>query len=187
MAKRTVLLLAVLLASACQAPARPVPPSMEEAGNVSYLGIDGSTVTLVDGSWEGEPWVQGGASRPAAGLADSLNLLGDLDGDGRDERVVLLWTSSGGSGTFDYVAVVARDTDGNAVNTGTAPLGDRVKVRSAEIVDRHLVFDVVQAGPNDAMCCPGQKVRRTFVLDAAGLQEISSDDLGRVSPDPAIH
>lgn len=191
---RIIALLSLLLACACQ-PQQATPagtaasaapaPSFEEAGNMTYGGIDDSSVTLVDGKWEGQPWVQGGAARPRAGLADSFDLQGDMDGDGSDERIVLLWTSSGGSGTFDYLAVVGRGPDGQAVNTATAPLGDRVKVRAARIEDRYLVLDVVQAGPNDAMCCPGQKVRRTFALEGSALREVSTEDMGRVFPDPA--
>jgi hypothetical protein len=191
---RRIFLPLLLLACACQPPQEPlvsaaapaqVPPSTAEAGNITFRGIDDSTVTLVNGGWEGQPWVEGGAARPRAGLADGFDVRGDMDGDGSDERVVLLWTSSGGSGTFDYLAVVARAPDGKAVNIATAPLGDRVKVQSARIEEGNLVLDVVQAGPNDAMCCPGQKVRRTFTLEGAVLNEVSSEDLGRVFPDPA--
>ena len=194
MVNRGIFLPLLLLACACQseqdppagtAAPDPVPPSRAEAGNITYGGIDDSSVTLVNGGWEGQPWVEGGAARPRAGLADGFDVRGDMDGDGSDERVVLLWTSSGGSGTFDYLAVVARAPDGKAVNTATAPLGDRVKVHAARIEEGSLVLDVVQAGPNDAMCCPGQKVRRTFALEGSGLMEISSEDLGRIFPDPA--
>lgn len=187
---KMLLILPVLLVPACMTQQKETAlapqihqehPSLEEAGNIIYHGIDGATLTLVDGRWEGEPWVEGGAARPSAGLAESLDLSGDVDGDGNDEAIVLLWTSSGGSGTFDYIAVVDRDDDGKAVNTGTALLGDRVKVRAAGVVAGRLVLDVLQAGPNDAMCCPGQKVRRTFILQESGLVEAESQDLGRVS------
>lgn len=193
---KRIFLLSVLFLCACQgqidetgrAPDRVItPPSPEELNNATYSGIDDSRVTLVNGEWRGEPYIEGGAARPSAGLAKSFSLRGDVDGDGIDEAVVLLWTSTGGSGTFDYIAVLGRDSNGDVVNIGTAALGDRVKVRSAEIVDGQLIFDVIQAGPNDAMCCPGQKVRRTFALKNSGLKEISSEDMGRVSPDPAIN
>lgn len=190
--KRTLLVPALLLVmAACRAgtdadlaAAEIVtePPSLQELANAEYSGIEESAVRLVDGQWQGQPYAEGGASRPSVGLAKGFGLYGDVDGDGEAEAIVLLWTSSGGSGTFDYIAVVDRGADGKAVNTGTAPLGDRVKVQSAEVVDGQLVFEVVQAGPNDAMCCPGQRVRRTFALKDSGLTEISSEDLGRVSP-----
>ncbi len=157
------------------------PPSLPELLNATYLDVEEGPVTLVDGEWQGEPYVEGGASRPSVGLARQFSLYGDLDKDGVDEAVVLIWTSSGGSGTYDFIAVMDRDADGALANTGTAPLGDRVKVQTAEVIDGQLVLEVIQAGPDDAACCPGQKVRRTFVLQESGLTETASEDLGRVS------
>ena len=138
-------------------------------------------VALTDGQWTGEPYLEGSATAPRAGLAEDFLLTGDLDGDGTEESAVLLWSSSGGSGTFDYVAVLARDAGGAVNNIATAPLGDRVKVRSGAIEDGRIVFEVVQAGQDDAACCPGQKMRRTFALDGGAMREISTDDQGRLS------
>ena len=54
-------------------------------------------------------------------------------------------------------------------------------MRSGAIVDGRIVLDVIQAGPDDAACCPGQKVRRTFALDGDALIEADSEDFGRLS------
>jgi heat shock protein HslJ len=165
------------------AEAAPVlsAPTWQEAANAAYPGVFDDVVTLIDGQWEGAPFVEGGAAAPRAGLAGDFLLSGDLDGDGVDESVVLLWSSGGGSGTFDYVAVLDRDATAAVSSRATAPLGDRVKVRSGAIGDGRIVFEVVQAGPDDAACCPGQKMRRTFVLEGETLTEISSEDQGRLS------
>lgn len=157
------------------------PPSAEELAQAAFDGTNSGEVTLTDGKWEGEPFEEGAASRPTAGLVRDFQLTGDLTGDGTAEAVVLLWTSSGGSGTFDYVAAMGRDQAGAVVNLATAELGDRVKVRSGEIVNGRAVFTVVQAGPEDAACCPGQKIKRTFALQDDSLNEISTEDLGRLS------
>jgi heat shock protein HslJ len=162
--------------------AAPLPaPAADEVANTTYLGVDGGPVTLTDGEWQGEPYVEGGASAPRAGLVRDFRLTGDLDGDGAKEAVVLLWTSGGGSGTFDYVAVVGRNRDGAPVNLGTAALGDRVAVRDMRVEGDRIVADVVQAGADDAACCPGQKVRRTFALSGDALAEIASEDQGRLA------
>ncbi len=192
--KVTLLLLLLLSAAACAKQADPPaessdragqPPSPEETGNTTYAGIFDFPVTLVDGRWEGPPYVEGGASRPAAGRAETFSHKGDVDGDGVEESIALIWSSTGGSGTFDYIAIVDRDESGRVINTGTAPLGDRVKVNSAIVREGRIILDVIQAGPQDAACCPRQKVRRTFVLEESGLVELSSEDLGRVpSTDP---
>lgn len=156
-------------------------PSWQEAANATYGGVFGEETTMADGLWEGEPFVAGAASAPRVGLVDDFRLSGDLDGDGTEEAVVLLWSSSGGSGTFDYLAVLDRDANGAVINRATAPLGDRVKVRAAAIEGGRVVVDAVQAGPDDAACCPGQKMRRTFVLEGDEMTEASTEDQGRLS------
>ena len=86
-------------------------PSVEELAVATYEGITEEPITLIDGRWEGEPYVEGGASRPSVGLIDHFVLNGDLNGDGRAEAAALLWSSSGGSGTRLYLAVVGTGVD----------------------------------------------------------------------------
>jgi hypothetical protein len=69
--------------------------------------------------------------------------------------VVVLAESSGGSGTFDYLAVVKRTASG-IENVATAALGDRVQIRSARVDNGMLLASVVRAGKDDPMCCPGE-------------------------------
>jgi len=145
-------------------------PSLEELASATFAGVDDRTVTLVTGRWEGEPFVEGGASRPSIGLVDHFALTGDLDGDDREETAVLLRESSGGSGTRLYLAVMGR-RHRNIVNLGTALVGDRVQVRSGGIRDGRIELDVVQAGPEDAMCCPSQLATRRWALGEGGLVE----------------
>jgi len=156
-------------------------PSWQEAANIEYSGVFDEVIVLQDGAWEGMSYVEGGASAPRAGLAADFILTGDIDGDTAAEAVVLLWSSGGGSGTFDYLAVLDRDAEGAVINRAIAPLGDRVRVRSAVIEDQHIVVHTVQAGPDDAACCPGQKMRRTFVLEGDTMSETKSEDEGRLS------
>jgi hypothetical protein len=115
----------------------------EELANATYLGTEEGPVSLVNGRWEGEPYEEGGAARPSVGLADDFQLSGDLNGDGADEAVVLLWQSAGGSGTFNYVAAVEK-LNSEIRNLATAPLGDRVQVRSGSINGGVINLDVVQ-------------------------------------------
>jgi heat shock protein HslJ len=156
-------------------------PSWQEAANASYAGALGAPVVLVDGLWQGEPYAEGGASAPRAGLVRDFLLSGDLDGDGAEESAVLIWTSSGGSGTYDYLFVLDRDAAGAVSARAGAPLGDRVKLRAASIVDGRVVLETVQAGPSDAACCPGQKMRRAYALAGDVMTEFSTEDQGRLS------
>ena len=155
-------------------------PSMDEIAHTLFSGILEEPVQLSDGSWEGEPFVEGGVSAPAVGLVRPFHLTGDITGDGHDESVVLLWTSSGGSGTFDYLAVCGRSAEG-ITNPGTAEIGDRVQVRRGRIVDGRIELDVLQAGPEDAACCPTQLATRIWEMGSEGLIEISSEISGTMS------
>jgi len=156
-------------------------PSWEEAANATYAGIEASPVALSGGLHEGEPFAPGGASRPRVELVPGFWLSGDLDGDGAPEAIVLLDASSGGSGTDLYLAALSRD-GGRVVERGAALVGNRAQVRGARVEGSRVVLDVVQAGPSDAMCCPGEKATRAFVLEGEGLVEVESRATGRLSP-----
>jgi len=157
---------------------------MDSIGNATFAGIHDYPLTLAGGRWEGDPFQPGGASRPTAGLAKDFYLSADVDGDGRDEAVVILWENSGGSGNYSYVAVVGW-RDGKATNIGTAQIGDRVQIRGARFDGQHIILNVVQQGPDDAACCPSQKATRTWSMRTDELQEggavvdgtLSTDDL----------
>jgi hypothetical protein len=119
-------------------------PTIEELGSATYHGLEGidHPVTLVDGRWEGEPFVPGAASRPTVHLVRGSRLTGDVDGDGSDEAVVLLGHNSGGSGEYVYLSVVRR-TDEELENIDTTLIGDRVQIRGARIDGNHgvMLFD----------------------------------------------
>ena len=183
--KRTGALLLAASASSFQVP--PLDAGADSDLNTSlanaiYHGIEDGPVQLENGRWEGKPYVEGGASRPSVGLVEDFNLQGDLDGDGEPETVVLLWQSSGGSGNFQYVAVM-KNHDGKLLNVATAPVGDRVQLRAGVIVDGVLKLDVVQQGEGDAACCPSQLARRNWVLDGGELNEQESRIEGVLSLD----
>ena len=129
--------------------------------NAVYKGIEDHPVRLEDGAWEGEPYVEGGASRPRVGLIEDLWLLGDVNGDGKPEAVTALWHSSGGSGTRNYVAVLERRAAGS-VNTATALLGDRVRIDGGAIENGIIRLDLVEHGPDEPACCPTHAVSRYY-------------------------
>jgi heat shock protein HslJ len=151
----------------------PSPPVLSELKNATYRGLeaDVEVVTLTDGVWEGEPFVEGAASRPRVVFVRDFHLMGDLDGDGLEEAVVLLSESSGGSGEFLHVAVVDR-VEGKLENIATTPLGDRVQIRRGWTDGERIFLDVVQAGPEDAACCPGEMLTRGWALLPDGRLEV---------------
>jgi len=155
-------------------------PTAAELASATYTGIEEGPVTLVEGRWEGEPYAEGGASRPRAGLVEDFSLVGDLNGDGSNEAVVLIWQSGGGSGTFSYLAVMGR-SDSGIKNQGTAEIGDRVKLRSGRIDDASIILDVLQQGEGDAACCPTQLVTRTWSMVDGQLHEGEMEVTGTLS------
>jgi heat shock protein HslJ len=150
-------------ASAVQAP------TLKELKNASYFGIEGlkGPVKLVDGGWKGRPFKKGSASRPVVNFVRDFRMTGDLDGDGTDEAVVLLNYAPGGTGQLLYLAVMARRKN-KIENIATTLIGDRVQIRDVRIEPKRILVGVVQAGPRDGMCCPGEVTTREWTLDPTG-------------------
>jgi len=157
-------------------------PALDLLLNASYHGVGeaDSLFTLSDGSWKGSPAAKGAASVPAVTLVRDFRLAGDLDGDGREDAVVVLAASTGGTGEMSYLAVVARDGAGSR-NVATAAVGDRVQLRAGRIEGRRVVLDLVQAGADDAACCPGDLVTRSWELKSGSLLEGERVVTGRLS------
>ena len=176
-------ILPILMATAMVAQANPTSsgaPTLAELRNATYTGTEEGPVSLSQGRWEGEPYVEGGASRPTAGLVDNVYYTGDLDGDGTLEAVVILWRSGGGTGENTYVMVMARK-NGEIKNINSALIGDRVKLRSGKIADGKIILEVLQVGENDAMCCPTMLATRTWSLQGNQLVEGEIEVTGKLS------
>lgn len=167
---------ALLVAAAGLAACGSGTPEPDTAGdidpaNTSYTGLDGfpDVVTLTDGKFEGEPFVEDGASFPAAYLSPHLVRSGDLDGDGVAETAAVIVTSAGGSAAVAHLALLTRK--GRAVeNVATRPLGDRVRVRDLEIRDGALRLTTIEHGPDDPQCCPTQRMDRRFAMSGGTLE-----------------
>jgi heat shock protein HslJ len=144
-------------------------PTLKEIKNASYSGIEGlkGSVKLVDGRWKGRPYKKGSASRPVVSLVGDFRITGDLDGDGTDDAVVLLNYAPGGTGQLLHLAVMTRKK-GKIENLATTLIGDRVQIRDVRIEQKRIFVDVIQAGPKDAMCCPGEVTTREWTLDPGG-------------------
>jgi pimeloyl-ACP methyl ester carboxylesterase len=154
----------------------------EQMNNATYSGIYDEPVTLADGVYEGEPFVEGGASRPVVTYIDNTLVHGDLDGDGAEDAAVLLIENSGGSGSFYYVGAQL-NRNGQPADAGAALLGDRVQLISMTIADGQVVAEIVTQGPDEGMCCGTLKMRKTLGLQDGQLAEIASEELGTVSLD----
>lgn len=173
-----VLISATSLIQASQAESGA--PTLAELENATFTGMEEGPVTLLNGSWEGKPYVEGGASQPTASLVDNVYYTGDLNGDGNQEAVVIIWRSGGGTGEYSYVMVMARQ-NGEIKTIGSALIGDRVKLRSGKVVDGSIILDVLQAGENDAMCCSSMLATRSWSLQGKQLKEGEIEVTGKLS------
>jgi heat shock protein HslJ len=169
-----------LLFSGCASVSETTVLEVTTLKNLTYYGIYQQPFTLSNGRYEGEPFVPQGAARPRVQFAEPLYLFGDLDGDGVQEAAGFLTESSGGSGSYTYLAIV--DTDnGQYKNVATRNLGDRVMVRALRFEQGALELDVVAAGPKEAACCPSLKVHKTYRYTEGKLSETGSKELGQLS------
>lgn len=142
--------------------------SQSALGNAVYLTefVPEGQVKLVDGLFQ-QPAAPGSASMISVQTLP-FSAVGDLDNDGQPEAVVALASSGGGSGTFIELALL-EEKDQVVVNTAKILLGDRVQLNSLSLDGSTILVDMVQAGPNDPMCCPSQHVINQYVVTDGGL------------------
>ena len=136
----------------------------------TYRGILDDPVTLVDGRYEGAPFVAGAAARPVVRLVPGMTATGDLGGDGVDEAAVVLAHNAGGSGMFMHLAVLQATRRGPD-NIATVELGDRVKVIAVVIEDGMIRVQLVEHESDDPMCCPTRQAERSWRLQGGALLE----------------
>ncbi len=146
--------------------------SPEELADATYTSefTDDGTAPLTDGAYS-EPAAPGSATETKVMLLPDYTIYGQLNG--QDIAAVVLATDAGGSGTF-YNLHVMVSGDGQPAEVASTFLGDRVQINSITIKDNQIVVDMVQAGPDDPMCCPTQRVVKTYELQGDQLVETSS-------------
>jgi uncharacterized lipoprotein NlpE involved in copper resistance len=147
--------------------------------NAEYLSewTASGTAVLSDGQYE-ESIVPGAATKIVVLLSDRMAF--GYASDGQPLAAVILITDPGGSGTFYDLALVL-EQDGELANVAATFLGDRAKIRSLAVQDGQFVLEMVTHGPDDPMCCPTQRVRKTYALEGDQLVEIASQILGTES------
>lgn len=155
-------------------------PSLDVLGNLAYAGIYETPLRLVDGVYEGDPFVPDGAARPRVELLGDLLVTGDIDGDGTEDAWVLLNESSGGTGQILYLAAVTHG-GGEPRNAGTVAIGDRVDVMALRAADGKATLDFVAPGPGEPACCPTMIVSASYGLQDGRLTELSREERGTLT------
>jgi hypothetical protein len=168
--------------SACRHELNPGPCTMQcvplckfatamigkDAANCEYV-IDGKSVVLKQGQTEKQA-APGSATIATTRILDATTT-GDLNGDGRDDVLVLLVQNSGGSGSFYYVAAALRTKDGHR-GTNAILIGDRIAPRAMEIRDGTIVVNYGERYPWESFAVPPSVSRsRYFVVETDELKE----------------
>lgn len=146
------------------------------AGNLTLAALRNATYEVGLNEAVNVTLIKGEYFDPANSLTVTMGDLvayGDFTGNDQDEAVVFLVSNYGGTGRF-HDLVVMRDENGAPTPLASAPLGDRVQLRSISVKEGLIVVYMVEAGPDDAACCPTQEVVKVFGLEGDQLQELSS-------------
>ncbi len=149
------------------------------AGNLTLAALRNATYEVGLNEVVTATLTQGEYFDPANSLTVTMGDLvayGDFTGNNQDEAVVFLVSNYGGTGRF-HDLVVMRDEKGAPTQLASAPLGDRVQLRSISVKDGLIVVYMVEAGPDDAACCPTQEVVKVFGLQDDQLVELSSQQV----------
>lgn len=161
-------------------PGPPPTPTLEQLKSAAVGGVFDQAVTLANGVYEGAPAEPGAASRPRLMLWEPTFHTADLDGTIGNEAVVMLGSSSGGSGEFVHLAVFGL-RDGALANLATLPVGDRTRLQSLWVERGKVVMDVIEVGPQDAACCGTQVARKAFGFDGGAFKQLSSEVRGMLA------
>lgn len=127
-----------------------------DAANSEYV-IDGDSVVLKEGQTEKQA-APGSATIATTRILDATTT-GDLNGDGREDVLVLLVQSAGGSGSFYHVAAALRTKEGYRGRNGIL-IGDRIVPQAMEIRDGTIVVSYKERYPWESYASPtfGQPV-----------------------------
>lgn len=169
------------LAAVAAGPRLAAAPSLAALGELAYTGLleDDEPLRLHDGRWTGRPAEPGVAGGPTALLVPDLVGRGDLDGDGHEDAVVFLQTTTGGSGSFLHVTAVLAGAAG-LHPLPARPIGDRAEVEALAIEDGVVRLDAIVPGPADALCCPTLRTRTLLRVAEGELREVASERRGRL-------
>ncbi len=150
-------------------------PSMENLENTQYQSsfTESGMVTLVRGSYR-----QALPTPPGGDLIITLTryrVIGRMTPT-QGGAAVVLRSAYGPGGVFFDLAAIVTTPQGNS-NVALLGLGDRIKIRSMALKDRHIVLQMTIHAPNDPPCCPTVNVENTYMLHNNRLELLSSTRL----------
>ena len=115
--------------------------------NATYI-IEGQSVTLINGRAESAVAINSASKIVTQYFGNEA--IGDLNGDGMPDVAFVLSQSTGGSGTFYYVAVALKTANGYQ-GTNAILLGDRIAPQTTEIRSGQLIVNYADRNPGEPM------------------------------------
>ena len=170
-----LLVWASLLLGACQPTVSvPVPTPQPTTTDTAYLNatyeIDGQSVSLVDGKNEIAVAPDSASKIITQVVGDQT--FGDLNGDGKNDVVLILSQDGNGSGTFYYV-VIALQTENGYQGSNAVFLGDRIQPEMIVINDQMIEVQYKDRSPDEPMSTePTLTVKHTYLWSDDILQEV---------------
>jgi hypothetical protein len=175
----SLIVVAALLAGACGGPAALT------GAVVGKLGAGGPTDDLLkNGAYEipyvGPIQLSNGAFEKRYGDGASMvasvgymqAAFGDLNNDGVEDAVVIIWGNAGGPDTSVYMVAVT--SQGKVLRQAAhALLGNGVKMTSLTINGGKIVAKTLGLAAGDPQCCPTVEATQTFTLNANTLKEVA--------------
>lgn len=90
----------------------------------------------------------------------------DIDGDGKEDAVVILKDETGGSGVFYYAAVVLSN-NGTSKVSNSVLLGDRIRVKAISVLSGVISIDILDRADTDSFATPAS-IEKTIILSIDG-------------------
>jgi hypothetical protein len=148
--------------------------SADDPRNATYT-VEGRKVPLHCGRHEAE--AASGSAVKVTTVVFGRPVVGDLEGDGDEDVVLILVHSPGGSGTFYYIAASINE-NGRYRGTDAVFLGDRISPRQIGIRNGVVVVDYADRRPDEPMAAqPSVSKSKVLILRDGRLAEI--DPLGK--------
>lgn len=138
-------------------------------------------VTVKDGEFSKETPQDGYVDRFYFNVSDIA--FGDLDGDARDEAIVLTVCNTGGTGNFSEGFVFSMK-GAKAVMSAHLAGGDRAYggLRSTRVENGLLIVDSNDPGKDGASCCPQLIVTTTYKLAGNKLTKVGKETRRDIYP-----
>jgi hypothetical protein len=129
--------------------------------------------TFKDGQYEVETKIEGESCASCIEKASMGEIvLGSLSNSEDKEAVSIIYSETGGSGTYVYLNLYV-NKNGKMVQSGFPIfLGDREKVEKVTIKNKNIILEMITHGKGEPLCCPTTKEIRIFKVENGSLKKV---------------